>query len=102
LALVTQYNPHGIFIALEELGYPLMSVAFLFLGLVFGGSARLERALRWLLVGGALVAFAAYIVLRLLYEMDLEYRFEVAVITINWTLLIVGGVLLSVWFRRHR
>jgi hypothetical protein len=34
LALVTQYNPHGIFIALEELGYLLMSLAFL-----FGGSS---------------------------------------------------------------
>ena len=35
LALVTQYNPHGIFIALEELGYLLMSLAFLFVGIVF-------------------------------------------------------------------
>jgi hypothetical protein len=31
-----------------------------------------------------------------------QYRFEVAVITINWTLLIVVGVLLSIWFRRQR
>jgi hypothetical protein len=102
LALVTQYNPHGIFIALEELGYLLMSLAFLFLGLVFAGASRLERVLRWLLVGGALAAFGAYIVLQLLYGMELEYRFEVAVITINWTLLIVVGVLLSAWFRRQR
>jgi hypothetical protein len=101
LALVTQYNPHGIFIALEELGYLLMSVAFLFAGLVFGGAVRLERAIRWLLVGGALTAFAAYAVLSFLYGKELEYRFEVAAITINWTLLIVSGVLLSVWFRRR-
>ena len=39
--------------------------------------------------------------LSLIYGKDLEYRFEVAVITINWTLLIVVGVLLSVWFRRR-
>ena len=49
VALVTQYNPHGIFIALEELGYLLMSLAFLFAGLAFAHATRLDRALRWLL-----------------------------------------------------
>jgi hypothetical protein len=100
LALVTQYNPHGIFIALEELGYLLMSLAFLFVGFVFAGTARLDRAIRWLLIGGAVAAFVAYGVLSIIYGRDLEYRFEVAVITINWTLLIVAGALLSAWFRR--
>jgi len=42
----------------------------------------------------------AFIVLSLLYGKDLEYRFEVLVITINWTVLIVAGVLLSVFFKR--
>ena len=60
LALVTQYNPHGIFIALEELGYLLMSLAFLFCGFVFSGTARLDRTIRWLLIGGAAAAFVAY------------------------------------------
>ena len=27
-----QYNPHGIFIALENVGYVLLNLAFLFLG----------------------------------------------------------------------
>lgn len=100
LALITQYNPHGIFIALEELGYLLMSLAFLFCGFVFSGTARLDRTIRWLLIGGAAAAFVAYGALSLIYGRDLEYRFEVAVITINWTVLIVVGMLLSVWFRR--
>ncbi len=101
LALVTQYNPHGIFIALEELGYLLMSLAFLFSGFVFTGAGGLDRALRWLLIGGAVAAFVAYAALSLIYGKNLEYRFEVAVITINWTVLIALGVLLSVWFRRR-
>jgi hypothetical protein len=101
LALITQYNPHGIFIALEELGYLLMSLAFLFAGFVFTGTTRLDRAIRWLLIGGAVAAFAAYGALSLIYGRGLEYRFEVAVITINWTLLVVVGVLLSAWFRRR-
>jgi hypothetical protein len=41
-------------------------------------------------------------VLDLNYGQNLEYRFEVAAITINWTLLIVVGVLLSLWFRRRK
>jgi hypothetical protein len=101
VALVTQYNPHGIFIALEELGYLLMSLAFLFAGLAFAHATRLERTIRWLLIGGALVVFAVYATLRLLYGQNLEYRFEVTAIAINWTLLIVVGILLSIWFRRR-
>ena len=101
VALVTQYNPHGIFIALEELGYLLMSLAFFFAGLAFAYATRLERALRWLLTGGALVLFAVYAALRLLYGQNLEYRFEVTAIAINWTLLIIAGILLSIWFRRR-
>ncbi len=100
-ALVTQYNPHGIFIALEELGYLLMSLAFLFVGLAFAHASRLERAIRWLLIGGAMAVFATYAALRLLYGQSLEYRFEVTAIAINWTLLIVVGVLLAIWFRRR-
>lgn len=45
IALITQFNPHGIFIALEEIGYLLMSVAFLFLAPVLSGRNRLERAI---------------------------------------------------------
>lgn len=100
LALFSQYNPHGVFIALEELGYLMMSLAFLFTGVLFTGTAKLERTIRWLLIGGALAAFTAHIVLSLIYGKDLEYRFEVAVISVNWTVLIVAGVLLSVLFRR--
>jgi hypothetical protein len=100
LSLFSQYNPHGIFIALEDLGYLMMSVAFLFAAAVFTGGERLERALRWLFIISSLVAIGALIVLSLLYGKDLEYRFEVTILTINWTVLIVAGVLLSVLFRR--
>ncbi len=48
-ALLTQYNPNGVFIALEELGYLLMSLAMVCLVPVFSGGTRPERALRWLL-----------------------------------------------------
>jgi hypothetical protein len=46
LSLISQYNPHGVFIALEDIGYALMGVAFVFAGAVFIGKSVLERALR--------------------------------------------------------
>lgn len=100
VALWTQYNPHGVFIALEELAYLTMSVAFVFVGIVFSGQGKLERTVRWWFIGGALVAFATYVGMTLIFGKAIEYRFEVAVITINWTVLIVGGVLLSIVFWR--
>jgi hypothetical protein len=42
LAIMSQYNPHGVFIALEELGFLAMGLSFAFLALVIG-SSRLER-----------------------------------------------------------
>ncbi|MDY0020532.1 MAG: hypothetical protein RBT47_11060, partial [Anaerolineae bacterium] len=64
IALLTQYNPHGIFIALEELGFLLMSFAFFCIAPVFSGANRVERALRWIfrlsfvLALGALIGFS--------------------------------------------
>jgi hypothetical protein len=100
LSLFSQYNPHGIFIALEDLGYLMMSAALLFAAVGFAGRARLERAIRWLFITSSLAAVGAFIGLSLIYGQDLEYRFEVVVLTINWIVLIVAGALLSVLFKR--
>lgn len=97
LSLFTQYNPHGIFIAFEGLGYFMMSVAFLFAAAVFAGG-RLERAIRWLFVASFILAIVSFTVLSLLrYDI---VAFEVTILTINWTVLIISGILLSVLFRR--
>lgn len=101
LALISQYNPHGVFIALEELGYLMMSVAFLFMALALAGPSKLERAARWLLGIGAVLGLGAYVVMSILFGKALEYRFEVAIISINWLVLLVAGVLLSLLFRRQ-
>jgi hypothetical protein len=100
LALFLQYNPHGVFIALEDLGYMMMSLALVFAGSAMTGRERLERVIRWLFIASALVVIAARVVLALIYGHDLEYRFEVLAVTINWTVLIIAGILLSSWFRR--
>ena len=98
LTLLTQYNPHGLFIALESLGYFAMSVAFLFAAPVFGGG-RVERAIRGLFVLGFALAVAAFVWLGMLGHDFVA--FEVIVLTINWSVLIASGVLLCVLFRRR-
>ncbi len=100
MALLTQYNGHGIFIVLEELGFILMSISFAFLALVFTQRTRLEMALRGLLVlplGVSLLAFLGY---TFKYGLDRDYRFEVATITVNWLVTPAVGILLGVWFRQ--
>lgn len=100
LSLLSQYNPHGIFIALEDVGYLLMGVAFLFMAAVFNRPDKLERAIRFLFVTSSVLAIGSLLLLVLLYGSNLEYRYEVAGILIDWITLIVSGVLLSVFFRR--
>jgi len=100
LSLWSQYNAHGLFIALEELGYLLMGVAFAFMAPVFAGRDRLERVLRWLLGTAAALSIGLLIALAAIYRSDLEYRYEVAVISVVWLTLIAAGVLIAIVFRR--
>ena len=100
IALLTQYNPHGIFIALEEAGYLALAASFFFIAFVFNGAGSLERAIRWILIIGFILAFGSFIVLTFIYGNNLEYRFEVTVITIDWLVLIVFGILLSQVFKK--
>jgi hypothetical protein len=97
LSLFTQYNPHGFFIALEVLAYLAMSAAFLAAAALFGGS-RIKWAIRWLFVVDFILALAAFAGFGLVGH-DLV-AVEVTVLMINWVVLIAGGALLAVVFRR--
>ena len=100
IAILTQYNPHGIFIALEEIGYLMMSASFLCIAPVFSGNNRLESLIRWVFVISFILTMVSLITISFSYGIQREYRFEVVVITINWIVLIVSGILLSVLFKR--
>jgi len=100
LALFSQYNPHGIFIALEDLGYLMLCVAFLFSGAALGHANRLERAIRWTFLSAGLLGLACFVGMYWYFGFNLEYRFEVAIITIAWISLLVSGVMLSFFFQR--
>lgn len=100
ISLLTQYNPHGIFIALEELGYLLMSIAFLFLALVFDGSTRIERSIRIVFIVNFLGAIFSYTILSFIWGLNLEYQFEIIIITLNWLTLIIIGFLTASLFKQ--
>ena len=100
LSLLSQYNPHGVFIALEDIGYLMVGIALLFAATVFDRPQRLERAIRFLFVTSGVLAVGSLVVLSFLYRSDLEYRYEVAVILIDWIALIVSGILLSLFFKQ--
>jgi hypothetical protein len=99
LAILSQYNPHGMFIALEELGFLLAGIAFLFLALALGTS-RLERATRRVLLTSSALVVASFIGMSALFGLNLEYRFEVTVIAILWLTLLIVGVMLALVFSR--
>ncbi|MGA2570961.1 MAG: hypothetical protein ABSF23_10625 [Terracidiphilus sp.] len=100
LAFFSQYNPHGAFIAMEDLGYLGMSAAFIFLGVSLAGRSGLEKATRWLLAVSGALGFVTFIGMTAAFGNNLETRFELAIITIVWTVLPVAATMLAILFRR--
>jgi hypothetical protein len=97
LAILSQYNPHGVFIALEELGFLVGGISFCFLALALG-SSRLERVTAWVLLVSSALLIVAFVGLSAHFGVHIEYRFEVAAIAIVWLTLLVAGVLLALVF----
>ena len=98
LALFSMYNPHGLLVALESLGYLMMNTGLLVIAAVFDGRSRVERAIRWLFVIGFVLAVGSFSVITLAgYEI---VYFEIAIITINVIVPIAAGALLSLFFKR--
>lgn len=99
IALITQYNGHGIFVAMEDLGYITMSISFLFLAFVFSTKNRLEKAIRSILLLSFLLTVLAFILYSIKFGIDRSYRFEVAAITINWLAILTVGILTSLFIK---
>lgn len=100
IALLTQYNPHGVFIAMEELGYWMMTFSFLFMAFVFSNKSRIENAIRWIYIIGFVVTVIAFAMISFKYGLDRQYRFEIVIISIDWLVLIINGILTGLVFRR--
>ncbi len=100
IALWTQYNPHGAFIVLEEFGYILMSISLLFLALVFKGRGA-QNKIRWTGILCFAATVATLVIMSVLYGVLREYRFEVVVIAIDLTALILLGIFTGQYFRKE-
>jgi len=96
LAPFSQYNPHGLLVSLESLGYLVMTAAYLLVAAVISGG-RLRNSIRWISVGAFALAIGLFVSFALLHY-DIGY-FEVAVITIVSVESVLNGALLSVYFR---
>ena len=101
IALITQYNDHGLFIAMEELGYITMSIALFFLAFAFSKSTRAEKIIRTILISQVFANIMAFIFYSIKYGLDRSYRFEVATITINWFVLIIVGIMIGLHYRKR-
>ena len=101
IALITQYNGHGIFIAMEDLGYITMSISFLFLAFIFSMKNRLEKAIRLILIMAFLFTVVSFIYYSIEFGIDRSYRFEVATITINWLVTVTAGILISILIKKR-
>jgi hypothetical protein len=100
LSLLSQYNPHGVFIGLENLGYAAIAIGWVFLGVTLAGRSALMRFVRWVFLTGGVLTWGFLVGLTVGYGAGLEYRFELAAITLYWLVALTAGVLLTVDFRR--
>jgi hypothetical protein len=100
IALLSQFNAHGVFIVLEELAFIMMSLSMLCMAPVFVGQTKSEKAIRWIFTGDFVLTTVSFVLFTVFYGIFREYRFEVAAFSINWLALVASGILLSVIFRR--
>ena len=100
IALITQYNDHGLFIAMEELGYITMSIALFFLAFTFHGSSRLEKTIRNILIWQFVLNLMIFIAFTVKFGIERSYMFEVATIAINWMVIIIAGILIGLYYRK--
>jgi len=102
VTLLSMYNPHGVFIALENAGYFTLGLAFLAAGMAIPGGGRLGRAARWTFLAAGGLAVGGLAVLGLSFGTDLDVRYEVFAISVDYLALIVGGALLAGLFATGR
>lgn len=100
IGLLTQYNAHGVFIALEDTGYLLMALAFLPAAAAVPVSIRPGAWVRWTFGTAFALAMLAFAGLGLRFGPEMGLPFELAIILIVWIAVVVVAIELTVFFRR--
>ena len=102
LPLLIQYNSHGLFIVLEEIGYILMSVAFVFMGQCFLGAGKKMNVLRWVLRLPLVVGAILFIYISVKVGLDRKDSFEIWIISLDWIAMLVVTLIMAMIFRTKR
>lgn len=100
IALITQFNAHGVFIALEEAGFVMMCLASFTVVPVFSPGKGILKAFRIVNIMALMIAAIAFIIITAVYGIMREYFFEIAIITTAWLQLAASSVLLAIIFRK--
>jgi hypothetical protein len=100
IAMISQFNPHGLFIILEEMGFITMNISFIFLAPALTSSTRIERSLRLTFIIGFSLMLLSFAALVLIYGINREYRFEIIIISITWIELIIVSILFTKYFKK--
>jgi hypothetical protein len=77
----------------------MMSFTFLFLAPAFTEKRRMATVIRWIYIIAFVLAVVSFGYISIRYGMERQDRFEVIVISMNWLVLIVNGLLTSIFFR---
>lgn len=101
ISLLSQFNPHGLFIVLEENGLTFMAISFLFISAAVEPEYKGKRAIQITAVAGILLTIVSFVAITAQFGIFREYRFEVAVITITWLQLIILGIMFARYFSSH-
>lgn len=101
LGLLIQYNSHGLFIAMEELGYILMSFSLVSLIPIFRKNKDGCFHVRLLLIISFLLSIISFAAISIIFGLEKQDRFEIAVISINWLTLIILGIMLFKLFAKE-
>ena len=99
ISLLTQFNPHGIFIVLEETGFLFMIFSFFALFPIFVKINPLEKTIKWTAITGLILSVVSFSLVSIVHGIHREYRFEVIIISITWLELIFISILLARYFK---
>ena len=101
IALLTQYNVHGVFIAMEVIGYIFMAISFAFLVPTLDKTTKEERWIRIILMISVILSFISFVLLYSFYGLETGDKFEVVIIVITWSVLIIIGLLYYKIFKNY-
>lgn len=92
ISLFTQYNPYGMFIASEVLGYFFMMISMVLIAPIFK-KTRSMKFIRIFIILSFISTVIIYILLSSIFGLYKMERFEVFIICITWIDLILIGII---------